>query len=808
MLAKTPGFTAVAVAVLALGIGVNTAVFTLVNAMLLQPLNGGRTGEITGVFNRSTKTPDTYRGVSYPDFVDLRDRSGVFEHLAAIDMSMTGVSDQPGVTRQAFVALVSSNYFETLGTGMHRGRGFTPAEERPGSGARVAIASYEYWRRAGLDPSVLGRTFTLAGQPFTMVGIAPEGFTGTMALFSPEFWLPLRALDSTEAGTAPDDGGSLQVIARLQPGVTREEAASSLAPAAALIVNAARDTRRRAIAVQPVSRLSAGTSGAADAEGRGVLLFLLGMTSVVLLIATINLANMLLARGATRQREVGIRLALGAKPREVLGQLLLEALLLSTAGAVAGLGLAVAAVRLLAVRISPAFPFVLAADIWPDARVVVATAVFAAVSALFFGLGPAWHLAHTAALPSLKQAPAASRTGARYRLRNLLVASQLALSLALLTAAALFVHGAWQATDADPGFSLAGGIVATVDPSLAGDDEARGRETYRQALSRLRSMPGVEAASAASVVPFSITSEIRSVRRPERPAEEQWGIFTVVASQYFRTLGLRVLRGREFTAGEESDTTSRVAIVDETLARRLWPDGNALGQRLQVGDDSAKWEPPVQVVGIVPAVRQGPFDSQAEPRVYMPAGGTYRAEMTLHVRVRGGGAAAATLLPRVRRELLAADPRLPILSVKTLEQHRDGSIYMWIAQATARLFTAFALAALALAMLGVYGVKAFLVARQTRDIGIRVALGASHADILRLVLGDSLRLVLAGLGAGLALGVALSRLLTGWVYGLGEVDVVAPIAAAILLAGCTVAASYVPARRALRIAPSVALRTE
>ena len=419
ILRRAPGFTMVAVLVLALGIGANTAVFTIVNALLLRPLNNGHTQAVVGLYSRDTARPDRYRGFSYPNYLDVRERSGLFTELAALDFSMVGLSEN-GVTRRVFVALVSSNYFSALGAGAARGRAFSREEERPGRAGNVAIVSYEYWRRTGFDAGILERTLRLNGRPFTIVGVTPEGFNGTTAIVTPEIWLPLGVHDdvmSAAFSEGPprrlDDRSNhgLMVIGRLRPDITEAHATARLAALSTQLAQAyPAEDRDQALVLHSLSRLSLGTHPQDDSEEVVVSALLLAMSGVVLVIASMNLANMLLARGSMRRKEFAVRIAIGGSRMRVIRQLLTEGLLLSILGATAGLVLAFWATRLLVVSLAPIMPLLVTFDPRPDVRVLGATVAFAVASTIVASLGPAWRLSRPDLVPDLKaQGHAGSR---------------------------------------------------------------------------------------------------------------------------------------------------------------------------------------------------------------------------------------------------------------------------------------------------------------------------------------------------------------------------------------------------------------
>jgi predicted permease len=821
---RAPGFTATAILVLALGIGINTAVFSVANALLFQPLGGPARAELTAVHARDAGPEGGYRWFSYPDFQDLRAASadsGLFASLAAQEMARVGVSDG-AVTRKTYACLVSSGYFETLGVAVTLGRAFLPREEQFAE-QPVVVVSRAYWTRGG-RAARLGGTVIINNQAFTIVGVAPEGFTGTTALLSPEFWLPLGAAPLLTPAAAASGGGALadrsartlMVMGRLRPGLSKDAAGSRLGPIGCRLREAAPAVNGRIeLTLGSVSRLALSAGPRDDTELTGVLAFLVGMAASVLLIACLNLANMLLARGGARGREIAIRLALGGSRARVVRQLLTESMLLSAAGALVGLVLSMAGTQLLARTVAGILPLPIVFSSTPDVRLLAAAALFSVASTLVFGLGPAVGMSRGHLVLPMKGQAGRAPAAHRINMRNLLVVGQLALCLTLLTAAGLFVRGAFAASSADPGFPLDRGLVAATDASLAGYDEVRAREAYARVLSRLRRLPGVESVSLASSVPFGIESSFSDVRRTDGQASgaPAWAATVVVGADYFKTVGLRVLRGREFTRAEE-DTRSaaRPVIVDVPLANRLWPNADPLGQRLQVETDGTtdeKWTEPLEVVGVVAGVRDSLFDREPGSHLYLPFGSDYRGAMHIHAKLRPGKPGAEdALIGVVRREMHAADAGLALLSFRTLREHRDTSVYVWMARASANVFATFGLSALLLAVMGVYGVKAYLVSRRTREIGIRTALGASRADILALVLRDGLWLALAGLAAGLGLSVALAHVLASWIYGVAGLQPTVILAAGSVLGGAALLASYLPARRAMRLAPSVALRAE
>lgn len=819
-LGRTPAFTAGAALVLALGIGLNVAVFAVVNALLLAPLGGPAGGELVGVYDRDRAHPDDYRRFSYPAYRIVREHPGGLSEVLAHEQTSVGVT-RDGISRRVFAALVSSNYFSTLAVRPAVGRDFRPEEEAVGA-APVAIVSDGYWRQQGGQPGLVGSTLRMNGRDVTIVGIAPAGFTGATALFSPDLWLPLGACSFLGTGKAGGEASgcledsqrrTLALLGRLRPGIGRPAATASLASLAPALAAENAESLSREVTLGNVSRLSIGAGPAGDREIALVMVFLSALALSVLLIASLNLANMLLARGTARQREIAIRFALGSSRLGVVRLLLTESAAIAVCGAFLGLGLAVAGTRLVAVAIAGTLPVRVAFDATPDVRVLAATLAFAVLAAIVCGLGPALGLARSGALSHLKdQAGQPGGRAGRMSTRNALVVFQLATSLALLTAAGLFVNGARAAAGADAGFSLDGGLVATISPALSGHAEARGRQAYDGVLARLRAHPTVASVSMASSVPFDLESDAAGVRDAARGDKDQGrvAIRSLVGAQYFRTLRLPLLRGREFTEAEERGASGvRPVVVDQALAAGTWPGADPIGQRLQLEDGQAGWSAPMEVVGVVPGIRQSLFDTEAPAHVYLPAGSEYRGQMHVHVRLRAGGRAQeAAMTESVRETVHQADRSLAILGVSTLRAQRDRSIYVWMARAGAAVFASFGIVALTLAVLGVYGVKSFLVSRRRKEIALRLALGATRRDVLRLVVGDGLILTAGGLACGLALSVALSKVLASWVYGAGGLDLV-PLAAACVTLGVTaLLACYAPVRRAAGRSPWNALRAD
>jgi predicted permease len=706
-------------------------------------------------------------------------------------------------------SLVSANYFDTLGVRMFRGRPFTLAEEHPGSGAPVAIASYSLWKKYGGDPDFLGRTVRINGRFFTIVGITPKGFTGTTALFGAELFLPLGMYEVAMNDFATDGrpfaargSHTLMLVGRLKPGMSLAQADERLALSASRLEQAyPADNKQQTFVARPLARLSVSTGPSNDDGLMIPAALLVSLAAVVLLIASLNVANMMLARGTARRREIAIRLALGGGARRVLRQLFTEGLLLAVLGASAGVFVAWWATAALVRSLARLAPLDVVYSGSPDWRVLAATLAFCMLSTVLFALFPAWSLTRRSILGGLKDGQQTDTLRGKPRRlfarRNLLAMSQIALSLMLLTAAGLLVRNAVRAATLDPGFRIDRGLIAEVDAHMAGYDEQRGRRLYQALLDRLRALPGVESAGLAATVPFGLVSNGRTIQRADDPPSTQAGRvscrFNIVSDGYFETMGVPVLRGRSFRAAEAASA----AIIDQSAATRLWPAGDAVGRRIRLTPGGQE----VEIVGVVGKVRED-LNRDPSPHVYLPFGKEYQSNMNIHLE------AAPHLLPVVRREIQAADANLPVLALKTMRTHFDTSPDLWIARTGARMFSIFGAVALLLATVGLYGVRAYTVALRTREIGIRMAVGADASDALRMVLREGLALTAVGAGVGLALSLGISKLLATLMYGVRATDPLVLIAAPALLAAVSLMACYIPARRAARIEPMAALRQE
>jgi predicted permease len=849
---KARGFTIAAVIVLALGIGVNTAVFSLVNALFFAPPAYSKPHEMVQLFSQDKKDPKKFRGFSYPTYLDIREQNTVFSDVMGFNVAFVGLG-QKGDTRRAFSAIVTSNYFSVLGVQLARGRAFLPEEEIPGHNASVAIVSYSYWSKHDLNPTLLGSQLLIDGRSFTIVGITPKGFVGTMQILSPEVWLPMSVYDQvandfeSDNKTTIDDrkGTQVRIMGRLKPGMTAAAAKPALAGLAANLEKTYPvEQKDQTFITAPISRNSLSNNPSAEGGIKVIAPLLLGMALVVLLVACLNLANMLLARGTARRKEIAIRLALGGSRWRIVRQLLTEGFALAVLGGLGGLVLGLWSSDLLVASMRKLMPLDIVWLAGPSPAILAATFGFCLLGTLMFALGPAVKLSRSAVVTDLKEHAGEDvmRRGWRFLPRHPLVVVQIAFSLALITAAALFIRGAGKAASVDTGLRPGASYVLEVDASLAGYEPARAQELYRNLNDRLAALPGVEHASISSIVPFGMFELSRKVQRAgvhpapdSKPATAADGLafevaWNSVGADYFSTVGLPVVRGRAFTEAEATQPGPKVAVIDEVLARKLWPDGDALGQRIQyaaanapsaesdggghVGrsadlNEKEQQDETIEIVGIVPASRHALFEKEPAGGIYLPFARGFQSDISFFVRFHslspGNEASTANL---IRRTVQDVDPSLPILSLRTFAQHLDANLDLWLVRAGAALFSIFGGLALGLAVVGLYGVKAYSVARRTREIGIRMALGAQASAVLGMIMREGSIMLLSGIVIGLLLSMATAKALSGILYEVSALDPVAFTAAPLVLAAAALIATWLPARRATRVNPIQALRTE
>jgi predicted permease len=820
MLASKPGFTVAAVLVLALGIGANSAVFNIINAFVLKPIHIEKPDEVAGLYSRDTKHPDTYRAFSYPNYVDIRNNNQAFSSLAAINAAMIGIQEGDN-TRRTFSMIVSSNYFSTLGVKLFQGRAFTADEEKPG-GELTAIVSYSYWQKKAEDPQLVGKPVRINGHLFTVVGITPRGFTGTTSLISPEVFLPLGAnsivmndFDGQVKPLAARDNNVLILMGRLLPGMTLQNADAKLAVTASQLEKAFPENKDQSLVSARLSHMSISTNPQSDSASLRVpAILLMSLAAVVLLIASLNLANMMLAKGTARRKEIAVRLAIGGSRSRIVRQLFTEGMVLAILGGASGLIAASWSTSLLIQSLAGLAPVDIVYDSAPDARVIAFTLFYCVLSTVVFALFPAWKLSKPDVWIDLKESAKEDTSGRRrlFSRRNLLVMAQLSLSLMMLSAAGLFIHSAVRAANIQPGFSLDNEVLAETDASLINYDEARGAHIYLTVKDRLRQIPGVQSVAIGATVPFGAMRSGKNITPAGAAASKEHPAlsagYNIVSDDYFQTLGIPVLRGRSFNAAETtpgSKTTS--VIIDQFASYKLWPHEDPLGKHIRT--DEAKQGTDFEVVGVVGNTQDGIIGEKLGPHLYAPLGGAYQADVHFHVKFAGRGADAENrILEAVRREIFAADPALPLLALKTMRGHLESGFDLWVVRTGAHMLEIFGSAALLLSVIGLYALNAYTVSRRTREIGIRMALGADSSSTMRMILGEALKVTMIGIGVGLLLAIGIGKLLASMLYDISSFDPLVLSSAPIILTLVAIFACYIPARRASRVDPLIALRYE
>jgi putative ABC transport system permease protein len=837
-LIKTPGFTIIAVLTLALAIGVNSAVFSLINGVVLRPIVRVRPAEVVNVFTARQNANRDYRQFSHAEYQVLRESTDVFSDAAAVNFALAGIGRDEGM-RRSFAFLTSENFFSLMGVEPALGRFYNAAECRPNAQIPVVVVSYAFWKRMGGRPDFVGSTLQVNGQVFTVIGVSPEGFSGISALIAPDVWLPLGVYsqlssafsDSTDLqDLALPKSYALNVVARLHSGLTIESAKSRLSVIAQRItaIQSPDSQAARELQIQTPSRFSISTTPQDDGPVAVIGALLMGMAGAVLLIASLNLANMLLARGTARAKEIALRLALGSSRWRIVRQLLCEGLLLALVGGAFGLVLSIwsngALIRSLGSLFS-SMNFSIVVDMRPDATVLAITFLFCLFATMLFSLGPALKASNADLVNDLKQQagePAhIGRFNRFFAPRHLLVMAQIALSLMLLFSAGLFLRGALAAGNVALGFEPAGGIVTEMDFTLGKTDAAQAKRLMFAAIERARSLPGVRAAALGTMVPYgNFTNSRRIMAANEAPAARTdpnapdpgaGGLFTAITPGYFEAIGVHLLRGRDFTQTEADNKDSpRVAIIDEKMATKLFPNGDAIGQRIRYTQAPSDGSPAeMEVVGIVNWHRHEVQNESPQRRLFVPLAQGYNGNVYFHVRLTSTDRrAVAAMIPTLRQVLREVDPNLPILKITPFTDLLEKSVGLWIVRLGAVLFGVVGGIALLLAVVGVYGVKSYAVARRTREIGIRMALGAHPRDVFTLIMKQGALQTGFALAIGLLLALAAGRLLTQILYEVSPADPTALLSSSIMLSAAALLACYLPARRATKVSPMTALRTE
>jgi predicted permease len=806
MLMKNPGVTTVAVITLALGIGANTAIFSGVNAFLMRPLSVPNAAELVRPLEIS-EDGGMRDEFSYPDFLDYREQSTSFAGLAAEDMIQAAV-DTENQNDVVWGQVVSANYFDVLQVKPILGRGFLPAEDKTAGANHVVVLSHSFWqRRMASDPNIVGKTVQLNEHAYEVIGVAPDYFVGTKFALALDFWTPISMAEELRRSPgllAERDSHWMNVIGRIKPGVSIEQASADFDTIAARLNQAYPDMRAAATKGQVLIE----TDGRWEDLGtvfKSASAIAMAIVGLILLIACANVANLMLARAAGRRKEIGIRLALGANRARLVRQLLTESMLLSIAGGGLGLLLAFWVTDLMEGFI-PVLEYHVVSNFFAlDSRALVFTLIIALGTGLIFGLAPAWHSSNPALVPVLKgEAEGARRRKKRgLGLRNVLVVAQVALSLVVLVCGGLFIKSFRKAQTMDPGFDNAKGLIVSLSPTLIGYEDDQSRQFYKQVLERVSHVPGVDAVSYARTLPLGDSSNFNGpiLKEGETLAKGSAGRViqtNVISPGYFKTMQIPIVDGRDFD-DRDQPKTQRVVIVNQRLAETLWPGESAVGKRISIGDSRDLWE----VAGVVKTGKYRTLAEDPKPFFYYAMGQRRPAPMAMVVRA---SVDPRSLAGAIRSEVQAIDRRVPLSGVKTMDEHKTYAL--WAPNMAASFSVAFAVVAILLSAVGLYSVMAYVVSQRTREVGIRMALGANRGDVMKMITRQGMRLAAIGVAIGLLLSLALAQVLSSLLIGVSGYDVMTFILVPVLLSVVALVACYLPARRATKVDPLVALRYE
>ena len=808
MLIKRPGFSVVAVLTLALGIGANTTIFTVINAVLLSPLPVKDVATLADVYTTDSKVKFgnvTRVQTSYLNFQDYEKQNDVFTAMTAyqnLPLTLSGRGEPQQL--QGFVA--TANYFDVLGVKPALGRTFLPEEnENPGAHP-VVVVSYSLWaKKFGMDPNLIGQTLTINGQPLTVIGIAPKGFKGTFLLGqADQFWVPLSMHKQLFTGLFEEFFESrrallMNITGRLKPGVSIQQAQAAMQTIAARLENEYPiENKGRTVELASAADSAIGINFHKQFVMAGGLL--MTVAGMVLLIACVNLANLLLVRAAGREKEIGIRTALGATRMRLVRQLMTESVALAIVGGLAGLLLAYWG-RDVLWSFRPPFLDQTAVTLTLDGRVLGFTFGIALLTGLLFGLVPALRGSSPDINEVLKVGGRQGGSGGHNRLRSVLVVTEIALAAVALVGAGLFVRSMQEAQQLNPGFESKNLAMLAFDLGGQHYADERGKQFYREIMEKAKAVPGVESATVASNFPLGggIRRSIFPEGSENDPSRRAILVTTnMIAPNYFDTVRIPLVKGRVFT-DFDTEMTTPVAIINEAMAKKFWPGQDALGKRYTFFQDPVLHE----VVGVVKDSVHDAIGEDPQPQVYLPIPQYYQAFGTLQVRTKGDPSA---VIGEVRKTVQAVDPNLPLVFVQTIREILDQGL--WAPRMGAALLSLFGFLSLALAAIGVYGVMSYSVTQRTQEFGIRIALGAEAKNILQLVVREGLWLAGIGLVLGVAAAVPMARLLSGLLFGIQPGDVVTFGGVSLLLGAVAVAACYFPARRATRVDPLVALRYE
>ena len=830
-LRHAPGFSAVALLTLALGIGVNAIMFSLVRDHFLRPLLRDQRLNLVSVYNGSSEPGSSFRFFSFVEYETIRTEQSVFADVAAMGFASIALGTG-NETKRSLISFVTENYFSLFEVKPAAGRFFTAEEARPNANLRVAVASHSYWRRIGRPPNVVGSTVRINGLELTIVGLAPEGFGGLHNAITPEIWVPLGVASQLAGFLGTADSRDLLhprsfrllLVGTLASGLSIEAAHSRL-PAldGKLNAGATASERRKLVLARPSRYNFGGTQPdhpALAAFARRAAMIGLGIAGAVLLVASLNVANLLLARGASRQKEFAVRLSLGASRGRVVRQLITEGLVLGLAAAALGIGLctwSATAIQSWIIDVCSAGTFAFNPQPPVDGAVLSFTIVVALLATLGFSLVPALRSTRVDLAGDLKRQPTSptgiGTWGRFFSMGNTLVMVQIALALALLFGAGLFVRAAQAAARLDHGFRLESVVVANIDFDFGRTPVAEIPRRQRAILESARQLPGVERAALASAVPYNFERHGRTVFAVGSDAGQSGGqgaVYTAVTSEYFRTMGIALLRGRDFTKAENDLPSRPVAIIDETLARRLFGSVEAVGRHVALNRADASGQNPaatIEVIGVIRSPREDVFEENAPARLYRPLGQVPASNTYLHLEM-AAGISQLDMIKRVRRELQAIEPDNPVLLVRPLADFPLRNMNSASIQMGALLVAACASIAFVLAVVGVYSVKAYAVTRRTREIGIRMALGAQRSEVYGLVLTQGAWQAAVGIACGALLAVFAGRAAAHLLYRISPNDWTLLAAVSLAIATATLAACWVPARRATKVDPVIALRCE
>jgi macrolide transport system ATP-binding/permease protein len=799
MLRKRPGFTLIAVLTLALGIGANTAIFSLVNAALLRPLPIAQPERFVALSN--TVTGRLFPTFSYPNYKDIQARTDVFSGLIAYRFVPLSLSHD-GINERLWGYAVTGNYFEVLGLRATLGRLISLEDDRTRGAHPVTVISHQCWQaRFGGNPSVIGKEVIVNGRNYSIIGVAPPGFIGTEIIAAPEMWFPMMMQAQLEMGNDWLDKRGVENIfvqGNLKPDVSGEQAQAALDAVAAQLAREFPDDNegRRVLVTQPGFM-----NGSMRTPVLGFASVLMVVVGLVLLLACANLANLLLARATERRREMAVRLAMGAGRFRLIRQLLIESILLACGGGTLGCLLAWWLTGLTA-RYKPPIDAPANFALQLDQRVLLFAFLLSLVTGVAFGLLPALQATKTNLVSALKDDASFSTYRSSW-LKNGLIALQVALSLVLLIGGGLMVRALQQAETIPLGFVPQNAISVSFDLRLQGYEAAQGREAEKRLLENVRALPGVKAAGIADIVPVDLHISSSPIfiegQSLERTVSTPRALSNRVSPGYFAAMQTRIVQGREFTE-QDNEQSPRVVIVNETFARRFWPRESALHKRFRRGSANA---PLLEIIGVAQDGKYAGLNEEPQPFIFRPLWQSELSSSSLIVRAETD---PQTLIAAVRRELQQLDPRLPIAGTKTMTEQL--SFALLPARLAASVLGGFGLLALALAAIGLYGVMAYSVAQRTREIGIRLALGAQVKDIHKLIIGQGLKLALIGVGIGFAISLAVMRLMKKFLFGVSATDPLTFVAIGGLLVVVAFLACYLPARRATKVDPLIALRTE